>query len=426
MTDTNFYRPTIPMGSLSLSKLARLISLDDPAAMRADVVGAKAAHLSRAHRARLPTLPGFVAPIEEGRASLRAGCRALATSGKGAARSAVLAYPIAQELVSEMSGAATILGGTTIVRSSSALESDARWSGAFSSIAEVGVDDVEAAIRSCWGSAFARDPLERIEVCGLDPEALGLGLLMQPEIAPYAGGLARRSDNAVTITGVRGHPGALLAGLVDGRSATIAEGLSDINPLRTVLGDRQVRRVAELSRATYDILGHDLVEWAVVDGQVLLLQSSRMSGPACHYEPTPVDIGPEAVRVRGVSSVEGDAVGVLHFVGPSFTQTPTHDHILVTERPLAALAPLLFGARGMVCLSGPIDSHLAGVARAIGVPMLVQVDVEQVTGRISSQMNSSSGWMAAIHGRRSELTLVRAETGGPFDRRTAIYAFADR
>ena len=80
-------------------------------------------------------------------------------------------------------------------------------------------------MRSCWASAFAVDPLARLAACCLPPEALELGVLLQPEIRPVAGGVARvtratmRAAAEVTVEGVLGHPGALLSGWAEGASA---------------------------------------------------------------------------------------------------------------------------------------------------------------------------------------------------------------
>ena len=63
--------------------------------------------------------------------------------------------------------------------------------------------------------------------CGLPPEALELGVLLQPEIRPVAGGVARVTPAAhaagaeVTVEGVLGHPGALLSGWAEGASAVV-------------------------------------------------------------------------------------------------------------------------------------------------------------------------------------------------------------
>src|SRR5262249_60410390 len=118
-----------------------------------------------------------------------------------AARRAGLGRRLGDALGAELREAVAGLGGRVIVRSSSPLEGDPRWSGAFSSVAEVTPDDVVAAVRSCWASAFAVDPLRRLEACCLPPEALGLGVLLQPEIRPVAGGVARVTGGVAGVTG---------------------------------------------------------------------------------------------------------------------------------------------------------------------------------------------------------------------------------
>ena len=153
--------------------------------------GAKAARLSAAARAGLPVLPGWVVPCAEARPALRAAAAAVRRGDPAAARRAALTCPLDAFLESELAEAVAGLGGRVIVRSSSPLESDPRWSGAFSSIAEVGVRDAATAVRSCWASAFAADPLARLRACGLSPEAIELGVVIQPELGPDAGGTAR-------------------------------------------------------------------------------------------------------------------------------------------------------------------------------------------------------------------------------------------
>src|SRR5258708_22552011 len=73
------------MTSSSSARPGRLISLDDPAATRAELTGGKAAALARARQAGLPALAGYVAPIREGAAALRAGRAALREAGRPAA-----------------------------------------------------------------------------------------------------------------------------------------------------------------------------------------------------------------------------------------------------------------------------------------------------------------------------------------------------
>jgi pyruvate phosphate dikinase-like enzyme/PEP-utilizing family enzyme len=159
--------------------------------LKPGVAGAKAARLAAARAAGFPVLPGWVLPAAESRPAIRAGAAAVRGGRPAAARRAALGCPPGPALAGELRAAVHSLGGRVIVRSSSPLESDPRWAGAFSSVAEVGPDDVLTAVRSCWAAAFAVDPLARLGACGLPLDALELALLIQPELNPDAGGTAR-------------------------------------------------------------------------------------------------------------------------------------------------------------------------------------------------------------------------------------------
>ncbi len=179
-------------------------------------IGFKAARLASALRAGLPVLPGFVVPAAAARRYLQAAASAVRARGIPAGRLEILGRSIGSALSAELQQAVGDLGEPVIVRSSSPLEGDARWAGAFSSVTGVGQEDVAAAVRSCWASAFAVDPLRRLERCGLRLEALELAVLVQPEIVPEAGGMARVAGGEVTVEGVLGHPGPLLSGWAEG------------------------------------------------------------------------------------------------------------------------------------------------------------------------------------------------------------------
>jgi phosphoenolpyruvate synthase/pyruvate phosphate dikinase len=415
------------MGSLLPDRPGRLISLDDPLAARAALAGGKAAALARARQRGLPVPGGYVTQAGEGAAALRAGCAALRTYGRPAARRAALAVPVDHELAAELAQAVAELGGRVIVRSSSALESDPRWSGAFSSLTEIGAEDVGVAARSCWASAFAPDPLDRLARCGLDPARLGLSLLIQPELAPEFGGLARVLGGEVSVTWVTGHPGALLAGAADGDSARVGRGVQSPRGTSGAMDRATLSDVAGLARTVHELFGDDVIEWASCGGRIFLLQtaSGRPGRPAA--VPAAPDLGKGVTRIAGRSCVPGDAAGRLRYVAPHQAGAgqagpPDCGHILVCERPLASLAPLLFGARGVVCQSGPGDSHLAGVARALGVPMLVQVRIAGIISPLAS-INEGNGWLAVISGRQAELAVVPAESGEPLDSNGALRAF---
>jgi phosphoenolpyruvate synthase/pyruvate phosphate dikinase len=375
--------------------VARLIPL---AAADAPEIGFKAARLAAAWRAGLPVLPGVVVPVAEARAFLQAAASAVRAHGLAAGRPAVLACTIDSALSEELRGTVDALGGRVIVRSSSPLEGDGRWAGAFSSVTGVGRDDV-AAVRSCWASAFAVDPLRRLARCGLEPESLELAVLLQPEIVPAAGGVARTTADGVAVEGVRGHPGALLSGW--------AEGARD-GALADLVGSATVADVAELARRVYAELGDDVIEWAGCAGKVWLLQSLR-SGTSPAGEPAaPLPVA--GTRVPGRPAVPGTAAGPLVACRPHEPAArDCRGAIVLVDRPVPGLAPLLFGARGVISRAGAASSHLAEVARSLGVPMVIGCRPEAVTGPDPA----AGRWSATINGGTGEVVLVPCGQGCP-------------
>ena len=74
---------------------------------------------------------------------------------------------------------------------------------------------------------------------------------------------------------------------------------------------------------------------------------------------------------------------------------------MLVERPVPGLAPLLFGARGVISRSGAAGSHLAEVARSLGVPMVTGCRTETVTGPDPAP----GAWTATINGTTGEVLL---------------------
>jgi phosphoenolpyruvate synthase/pyruvate phosphate dikinase len=424
--------------------------VSDPATAAA---GAKAARLSAALQAGFPVLPGWTVPSAESRPAVRAAA-ALWRGGQPArSRRAVLSHPLHPELARELRAAADGLGGRVIVRSSSRLEGDPLWSGAFSSVADVRPDEMVTAIRSCWASAFAVDPLARLEACRLPLEALELGVLIQPEIRPTAGGVARvitapasapapdgDPTTRVLVDGVEGHPGPLLTGWADGASAVVSLPTGAEGPLLELIGRDLVIAVARLAEGVHRLLGDSVIEWAVWAGKVWLLQcrpgepdrgapESDRPGPD-HAEPDrpgparPPDpmtgapgldlagrewmpllsavVRARGRQLRGRPAVAGEAAGRLVACRPhERPPAACRDAIVLIDRPLPALAPLLFSARGVIARFGAAGSHLAEVARSLSVPMVTGCRPETVTGA-----GPGTGWLAAIDGSTGDVALL--------------------
>ncbi|MPZ59876.1 MAG: hypothetical protein GEU93_00995 [Propionibacteriales bacterium] len=252
---------------------ARCLDLSDERARDAAVAGAKAAGLAAASAAGLPTLPGVVVPVGESDPVVRAASTTLLGEGVARARLAAMTVQPDEPLLAELRERAACFPAPMIVRSSSPLEADGTWSGAFSSFHGVGPDDLGTAVRGCWGSAFQVGSLERAHHTGTDPTRLGLAVLVQPEVAPGIGGTARRRfDGSVQVTATRGPLSPLMSGQVEGTVTVV--GADDT--IKAVDVERDLLlEVASLSRRVHEVLDHQLIEWAEVDGKVHLLQSIR-------------------------------------------------------------------------------------------------------------------------------------------------------
>ena len=434
-------------------------------------LGAKAAGLARARHAGLPVLPGWVLPVAAGAAALGAGQAELRAGRPAAARRAVLGHPFDAGLADALHAAVAGLGGRVIVRSSSPLEADGRWAGAFSSVAEVGPADAAAAVRSCWASAFAVDPLGRLDASGLGVGDLRLGVVVQPEIRPDAGGVARVEWDEVIIDGVAGHPADLLGGWAEGATERwpLAAGAAGParGPLATLVGPGLVAGVARLARDCHRDLGDDLIEWAACGDQVWLLQSRSTAAPRAGRAgtgggrcPGPAPADPvladpvladpaladpalagqllamltavdrpadPAARVRwmpfiativlahgqhvaGRPAAPGLAAGRLVPVRPHAPAAASHlGAVLLVDHPHPALAPLLFAARAVVARRGAAGSHLADVARSLGVPMVTGCPLDEVDPLDrpgGDGPGTGQPWLAAVDGSSGDVAVL--------------------
>lgn len=254
-----------------------VVALDDRAASDPEIVGAKAAVLARARRGGLRTVVGAVLTT--------------AVSERYDAGGGVDPHTVQVAL-----DLAAPAGGPVVVRSSSVVEDQASSSraGQFETVLDVrglgeACDAVEVVLRSRVQAQAETEPI---------------AVLIQPMVAPGVAGVyfgvdpvSGRSDRRV-VTAVLGQPDKLVSGEVDGsrwlvdpHGAVLEESLEGgaevARPLLrelVALGDR----LAEVFGAPQD------VEWAQVDGDLVLLQARPVTtlirgvpaGPV--YGPGPV------------------------------------------------------------------------------------------------------------------------------------------
>ncbi len=251
----------------------RVRGLDDPRSTEVAIAGAKGAGLARALAAGFPVLDGFVIPAACSEPALQAAVEVLDARGTGGSRMTIIGYDVPGELAAQIDEFAGALPAPLIVRSSSVLEGSGEWSGAFTSVPEIECDEVVKAMKSVWATTFSIEVLERFEEADIEPGSAPMGVLVQPEVRPDFGGAAIvGAGGAITINAVKGSPRDLMAGWVAGSRAVLEDGVLSGAEAIELMGEATVRDVADLAQRVQTDLGHNLIEWAVVDDKLLLLQ----------------------------------------------------------------------------------------------------------------------------------------------------------
>jgi pyruvate,water dikinase len=244
--------------------------------------GAKASALARATVAGLPALSGFVLSPD-------------------AAERAVAAGPSDSAADVRRAWASLSHDGTRalVVRSSSTVEDgeSSSMAGRFTSVLDVrGWDAFVAAVHEVVESGAAVH-------AGL-PVPGRMAVLVQPFIDPTAGGVLFGADpvtgrrDRLVLAAVAGGPDQLVSGAVDGIQATLTTRGRVLEASGAIdgLGRRERHALAELAhRAAHVFGGPQDIEWALVDGGVVLLQSRPITAAAVHVDPHAPVFGPGPV-----------------------------------------------------------------------------------------------------------------------------------
>ena len=248
-------------------------TLDEPASLEPSAVGVKAARLAAARVRGFPVLPGVIVPAVTAEPALSAGRAAVATGRPAAARAAVRAAGVAPGLARDIERAVGGLGTRLVVRSSTRLDDDATWAGAFASFGDIAPREVVTAVQGCWASAFSPDVLDRLFETGRPLSDVGVAVLVQPQIEPLLSGSSRMSERGVEVTFVSGAPAALLNGWAGGDRVVVGGDGSIVAAGRLPGAQTDaVRRVAAIARDASADLGADRLEWALAETGVVILQ----------------------------------------------------------------------------------------------------------------------------------------------------------
>ena len=212
-----------------------------------------------------------------------------------------------------------------------------------------------------------------------------------------------------------------------------------------LIGTATVAAVAALAGRAWRRLGDDVIEWAADDGGIWLLQSQRAMAPGRRRRTGPEPRHGGRAAVRGAGTGRGAEPGCpprarrcrcsrppcwaaastcrdgrehrgrppagwwpssRTSARPATAGTPS----CWSDQPLPALAPLLFAARGVIARTGAAGSHLAEVARSLGVPMVLGCRPERVTG---TPAVPDGAFLAAIDGSTGDVALLPATGDWP-------------
>lgn len=365
-------------GRIDATDRIEFLPLDDERAVDADLTGGKAAALARATMQGLATLPGvvlttaFCEQIDEG--------------------SDVDGHPAVQRAFEHASGSSSRL----VARSSSVVEDtgESSQAGQFESV--IGIDGLEALTDA------VREVLDSRERAGATEEPIAV--LVQPFIEPSVGGVlfgvdpvSGRSDR-VAVSAVGGQPEPLVSGEIEGsRYVLDADGsivqfdLAD----GVELPDARLTELVRLGARVTEVFGEPQdVEWAVVDDELLLLQSR-----------------PVTTEIRGVPQ------GPVYGPGPVAETFP--EPLATLERDLW-IPPLNDGIAEALRLAATVSDHdLDGDDLVVLVDGYAAIDLER-TGDIETDRKRSGrlGLRRRIRRLRSAWRVGRL--------RSALPALADR
>ncbi len=396
-----------------------IVKLSDPAAVRADRVGGKAANLARLARAGLPTPGGFTLSASAYRRQLgHLGVEDEVRAYEAADFSARLRLSVQVRLALYQGSIAPAILEPLIdawraqraaaplaaVRSSALVEDseEASFAGQFESFLGLS-DEAEflTAVRACWAALWTSRAGRYMEPHGLSPARTAMAILIQPLIQAEAagGGLSQTAGGEMLISATWGLGSALAQGEVvpdrialdrTGRVLSVDAGQK---PQRDQcahglgFGPRaaptRLACEASISVEQAEALGAMLIdaericggpveiEWALDEGGPKLLQARPL-----HVERAPA---PDQIWLQH-PGLRGHPAGIGWGSGRSVVvrcecelERVGQGDILVTQVAGPALGSVLARVAGVVTELGGSTSHLASLARERGIPMVLGV-----------------------------------------------------
>jgi pyruvate, water dikinase len=303
-------------------------------------------------------------------------------------RSSILGHPLPADLAGELANAFIELseeGHTIVVRSSATVEDTASssFAGMLSSIPGVSsAEEMYAAVKRCWASAFSiRATLYALER-GVDPSSVGVAVVLQRQIPSERSGLvfgrdpARREADVVIVEVIQGAGEDIVSGEVTPERYEFTPSDQHVTPVGhsgnvsisdRKLSEREVALLAGWARQAEDVFGTPQdIEWAYADGEFYLLQSR----PLVFFDPDSMlfpEIAEHTVLLRGIGASPAVGSGEVVVLSREQVQILPRGAVVVVRRLTNDLAVHLRYASAVVADEGGATSHGANILREFGV-----------------------------------------------------------
>ncbi|ELY71069.1 phosphoenolpyruvate synthase [Natrinema versiforme] len=433
--------------------------LDEISAGDLEKVGGKGASLGELTGAGLPVPPGFVVTAGTYRSFIEDAeideelfeavdvdvddSSALADAADRA-QELILETPFPDDLREEIVASYREVGNGeafVAVRSSATAEDlpDASFAGQQETFLNVTEEDLLDRVRECWASLFTQRAIYYRQEQGFDHSAVNIAVVVQQMVDAEKSGVMFTShpstgDPTMIIEAAWGLGEAVVSGAVSpdnyvidredrSMNVTIAEKkvkhekdeatgqtvereVPEDKRTQRVVSDAEIDDLMDLGERVEDHYGEPQdVEWAIVDGEVYMLQSrpittidegSSDAADAEGVDPTKgVTDGSGSVQAADAGSADtanasgsgsssgevivdglGSSPGTVS--GPAKIVTKLDDlakvgegDIIVTEMTMPDMVPAMKRASGIITDEGGMTSHAAIVSRELGVPAIV-------------------------------------------------------
>ena len=452
-----------------------------------ETVGGKGASLGELTNAGLPVPPGFVVTADTYRTFLETAdiestlfdeilqfdpddSEAVAEAASDA-RQLIRETPVPETVQQDIIEAYRELGGRAAesttepfvaVRSSATAEDlpDASFAGQHETFLNVTEADLIDRVSECWASLFAERAVHYRANNGFDHETVDIAVVVQQMVdAEKSGVMFTRhpstGDRQMIIESAWGLGEAVVSGavspdhyVINPETATVVEstiadkkqqmvkdpetGETTLEAVEAdkrtarVISDSEIENLVDLGGIVEDHYGEPQdVEWAIVDGEVFMLQSrpittiseadAEATGPGATVDggvsgggqsnPSDADTAAEDgdVLVRGVSASPGTGSGEVRIVRKlDHLDQVTEGDIIVSKMTMPDMVPAMKRAAAIITDEGGMTSHASIVSREMGVPAVV--------GTRDATDVLTDGQLVTVDGEKG---IVRA--GGPTD-----------